>query len=145
VLELGRAAESLGDRQQRLDPRAEQLAHGRPLAGLEVREQRLDAVALRRPAVLLDPPRLGGGQRLAGIVALGQPDDQCVGIGGDAGDVGHRRLRVGHAQLERPVRRVRAQLEPPAARVRNRARGHAPAQVVRERLPAREHGRDALA
>ena len=55
------------------------------------------------------------------------------------------RLRVGDAQLERPVGRVQAQLEPPAARVRHGVRDLAPAQRVREPLPARDRRRHALA
>ena len=42
------------------------------LAGLEVGHLAVEAVAAGRPAVLVDPPRLGDGQRLAGVVAVGE-------------------------------------------------------------------------
>ena len=123
----------------------QQLARVHALAGREVGERALDAVAHRRPAVLVDPPRVVHRQRLAGVVARGQAVDEPVRERGDAVDVLDARLRVRHAQLERAVGRMQAQLEPPAARVRDGVRALAPAQRVGEPLPALDRRRHALA
>ena len=105
----------------------------------------VDAVAHRRPAVLVDPPRVVHGQRLAGVEAGGQRMDQRERERRHAVHVVDAGLRVGRAQLERPVGRVQAQLEPPAARVGHRVRALTPRQRVGEPLPRFDRGRHALA
>ena len=63
----------------------------------------------------------------------------------DRGGVGHRRLRVGDADLDGAVLDVQPQLPPPLGRRRHRTRGHAPAQRLGVGLQRRQRGRDALA
>ena len=93
------------------------------------------------------PPgaRCGGGERLAGIEAVGEVGGQRLDDGGDGGGVVDGGLRVGDAHLERAVGRVRAQLPPPAAGLRHGAGGRAPGERLRERVPGGDRGRDALA
>ena len=143
--ELARAREAR--RRSRSLPRwaraaraAGRAAHGRararPCAGPRACRR---AAPARRPAVLLDPPRRVGRRQVAGVAALGEPRDQRVRERRHRGGIGHRRLRVGDAQLERAVLQVRAQLPPPAA-----GTGSAPAtspQAARPRAPPSSRSR----
>ena len=118
-LALARRAVAGGQRDaEPLDERGEPVARRAALAGHEVGHLAVEAVPARRPAVLVDPPRLGDRQRLAGVVAGGEVASRARGRrSAIAALVRDRRLRVGHAHLDRAEHRVQAQLPPPLARV----------------------------
>src|SRR5205823_11705425 len=91
-----------------------------------------------------DPPPRRRGQLMAGEEALGDRRDEGVDEPDDAGRLGHRRLRIRDADLERPEARVGPKLPPPQARLGDRSRAGAPAQLLRETVPAVERRRHAL-
>jgi hypothetical protein len=133
--ELRGAAELCCDARELLDERGEALARGHAGACQQIGQLGVHARARGRPAVLLQPPRVGDLELLAGVVARCEPGGQRVHERHHGRGVGDRRLRVRNAQLERAEGGMRPQLPPPAARVGHGARGGAPCERVGERLP----------
>ena len=128
-----------GDRRQRLHPLAQDVAHRPPLAGLEVGELGVEAVAGGATAVLARSATTRA--RRASPASCAPPATRRAR--GRTRPPPRPRAIVVCASHTRsssvPKRDVRAQLAPPGLRIAR------PAQHVRERRPGRDRRRHALA
>ena len=122
VLERRGAAEALRGGRDAVDQREHAGARGLLLAAVEVEQRAGEAVAQRAPAVVGDADRVVHRQRLAGVVALGQPA---------------RRARR-RARARRPPPRRSSGRRARAARSSPARRGRAPPTTAR---PRRGRGR----
>ena len=112
---------------------------GLGLAAVEVEQRAAEPVAHRAPAVLDDAAVVVDRQRLAGVVALGEPRDQPGGERDHARCILHRGLAVGHAQLDRAHLVVRRAARTRARRRRGRRRRGGPSARTSARSSHEPH------